>query len=181
MLPYVHPHIPYHWTLTLILCAERVRSDPPEAHWPGQGCPRRGQEEEGFIHEALEESHDGTTGSWNDYFGVGMKTQCGLLYLERKLRVTRHRRFIPLTAWGSCLCNKAIASLHDRNPLKCARHDHVPRPCLLWYPNAALFTSQCARQIHPCWTCSYTLAMITRSSIDHCNPTDVHEKNTYLT
>ena len=58
--------------------AERVRSDPPEASWPGQGCSRRGPQEEGFFHEALGEGlYEGMIGSWNDYFGVGMKNSVG--------------------------------------------------------------------------------------------------------
>lgn len=38
--------------------AERVRPDPPQAHQRGQVCSRRGQEEEGFFHEALDYVYD---------------------------------------------------------------------------------------------------------------------------
>jgi hypothetical protein len=69
------------------LWTERVHSDPLQASWPGQGCSRRGQEAKGFIHEALEECHEGMIGSWNDYFGVGIKTQCGLLYLNENFGI----------------------------------------------------------------------------------------------
>jgi hypothetical protein len=68
--------------------AERVRSDPLQASWPGQGRSRRGEEAQGFIHEALEEEDDeGMIGSWNDYFGVGIKTPCGLLYLNENFGI----------------------------------------------------------------------------------------------
>jgi hypothetical protein len=66
--------------------AERVRPDPLQASWPGQGCSRGGQEEEGFIHEALEEGHEDMTGSWNEYFGVGIKTD-GFLYLNENFEI----------------------------------------------------------------------------------------------
>jgi hypothetical protein len=52
---------------------ERVRSDPFQAHQRRQGRTRRGPQEEGVFHEALESYHEFMIGSWNDYIGVGTK------------------------------------------------------------------------------------------------------------
>jgi hypothetical protein len=38
-----------------------------------QGRTRRGPQEEGVFHEALESYHEFMIGSWNDYIGVGTK------------------------------------------------------------------------------------------------------------
>jgi len=42
---------------------ERVRSDPFQAHQRVQGRTRRGPQEEGIFHEALEDSHEFMIGS----------------------------------------------------------------------------------------------------------------------
>lgn len=86
MLPYVGPYLNIQW-LHANNMTERVRSDPFEAHRRGQGRSRRGQEEEGFLDEALEGCHECMIGSWNDYFGVDTKTRCGLLYLNENFGI----------------------------------------------------------------------------------------------